>query len=314
MSMHDYARSEYLQSIPAVVVTIIAAVATAVFAGPTVNDPGPGTPMAPQDIVGPLPLARGNLMAAAPVSDLAIPAPPGETVGADFTTLGELKIIDGELISDVERLNIPQVFYWQIPSDNGAEVFNDEHEMSVWARRILSVPAKSGDSAQLHRASPAVAYLELPGRGATVRFVRDPYDKTLKRPAEVQVLVDVAFSPEAIRGLLKQLADHDPDRPLRRVDIARMKEIITSSPLAFRFKTAAWNLESFTYQVRWQTVAVCLTTEIDNELFDLQVAAGPKGSMLVISGSGLNVRSEEQIPSSPPTPADNGSPGRGRRP
>lgn len=131
-----------------------------------------------------------------------------------------------------------------------------------------------------------VSYYRL-GEGLLVRTVRAPFDKSRAWPAEVQILRDAKFSLETIEQLQKSLATGSMAHPLGLADVATIKGVLDAAPLADALRKAQWNLQGYDLDLNCQKITAKFSTQVDQLPFGLRITIGPRGSLIQLSGVGL---------------------------
>ena len=260
-----------------------------------------GTPLPPLDAVPMMPLAAEDITARAPAhaeTQAPMGPPHGPPEGVKSPSWREVRVIDLSRTPRAEASQIPLVFFWPDgktlgkAGSAGAVLQAAEEKwdsgFATWASSILSFGAARPARLKVYRASRAESYYLPKGEQTVVRFVSDLLDKTRRRPAQVQIVADKPYPQGSLRGLLRALPEWEGEGRIVASNLPLLVDIVAAAPLSERLRNAAWRLRSFGYDRDYRVVKVTLTAENHGVPLRLQVAIGPRGSLLVLSGAGLD--------------------------
>jgi hypothetical protein len=209
--------------------------------------------------------------------------------------------------------SIPLLFCWPTrdviarggqPGSPLASVDAGTGEVTLqWLDKVVGPRKATDPQARLFQEGRSVYYLQY-GDGLMVRVVRDPLDITLNWPAEVQILHEEAITPDKLNQLQKSLATGSVTKPLILTEVAPLNEILAAIPLSELLKKAKWGLQRYDCNLNWQKVTAVFTAVVDRLPFELRATVGQGGTLVQISGLGLEALGDPEYMKRLQTPVE----------
>ena len=269
----------------------------------TAGEPFPGSVplLSLPDYALPLPTAEEDITARVKRHPEPLAPPNGPALPASPKPQLQGRVIDLSKVPKSDIWELPPVFYWPDPGAFGEAAKSgvpfkvveedwDSH-FTQWMRYFVSIGQQQSPKIRYFAENDYVSYLEEEKNGTQVilRAIRGRRNK-LPDPVQLQMVRDSTHSENNLKELLTMLPGWCGTGSLSESGLPLLVDVIDNFPLSQKLKGFTWQLQSYGFDSLYRVVKINLTVKRDDlPPVCLQLAIGPCGDLLVLSGLGLQM-------------------------